>query len=49
MNRPMTGDEMTAAVAVMPKSPVVVAAWLIFNGGRLLDVRPEGVPVWFLR
>lgn len=44
----MTGEELEAAVAAMADSTVVVAAWLLFDAGSLLVVRPEGVPVWFL-
>lgn len=44
----MTPSEAAQAVDSVPEPKVVVSAWASFVDGRMLVVRPHGVPVWFL-
>lgn len=44
----MTPTEASDAVACVPEPKVIVSAWTSFVGGKMLVVRPHGVPVWFL-
>jgi 8-oxo-dGTP pyrophosphatase MutT (NUDIX family) len=43
----MTLEEATALINAVAEPRVVVSAWTSFVDGRMLVVRPHGVPVWF--
>lgn len=44
----MTPEEADELVAAVPEPRVVVSTWTALDEGRMLVVRPHGVPVWFL-